>query len=79
MLTIYIYTHRVNLLNYIYTLYVYIQGLKNYTTWIRYGEFGYPMPAGTAHAAKCTYSEKKVLCPIPKTCPDSLRKYNIII
>jgi len=43
-------------------------GLTNYTKWVRFGESGYPMPFGSEHQAKCSYSPTKVLCPVPKTC-----------
>jgi hypothetical protein len=43
-------------------------GLRNYTTWLRFGKFGFTMPAGTEHRARCSYSTEKRLCEIPEGC-----------
>ena len=43
-------------------------GLRNYTTWLRYGPNGVPFPTGSAHQAKCTYYPEKRVCDAPPTC-----------
>lgn len=45
-----------------------LYGLHNYSDWIRFGKDGFTMPLGTEHQAKCRYSDRKRLCPMPKTC-----------
>ena len=49
-------------------------GLNNYTTWLRYGEDGYPMPTGTTHQARCSYSPDRRLCPVPNADCDYRRE-----
>lgn len=43
-------------------------GLRNFTDWIRFGEYGYTLPLGSEHGARCTYSEARKLCPVPLHC-----------
>ena len=42
--------------------------MKNYSTWVRYGVDGFPLPLGTAHQGRCTYYSNKIKCPVPLEC-----------
>jgi hypothetical protein len=43
-------------------------GIRNYTTWVRFGKSGLPFPAGSEHQARCSYSPTKRLCEVPVGC-----------
>lgn len=43
-------------------------GLRNLTTWLKFGEYGFTMPPATEHKATCEYSSERVLCPQPREC-----------
>jgi len=43
-------------------------GLRNFSSWVRFGEFGYTLPTGTEHGARCAYSQARKLCPVPVPC-----------
>ena len=54
----------------------YNYGAVNYTTWLRFGRNGFTFPTGTEHAAKCSYSNTKVLCPINDAFKKETAHYN---
>ncbi len=43
-------------------------GLKNHTTWVRFGPHGMTMPLSTEHKGVCSYSRVRVLCAMPAQC-----------
>jgi len=43
-------------------------GLRNYTTWLKYGDSGMTFFTGSAHQAKCSYSAQRRVCPVPERC-----------
>ena len=43
-------------------------GLRNYTTWLKYGDSGMTFFAGSAHQAKCSYSAQRRVCEVPEGC-----------
>eukprot|EP01034_Spumella_vulgaris_P027627 gene27626-34374_t len=43
-------------------------GLKDFTTWLKFGESGYTMPPVTEHRETCEYSERRRECAVPKDC-----------
>ena len=38
-------------------------GLRNFTTWLKFGHNGFTMPAGTEHKGRCSYSIHRIQCP----------------
>lgn len=46
-------------------------GLVNYSNWIKFGKFGFTMPLGTEHQARCTFSEMEITCPSTTNCTPS--------
>eukprot|EP01034_Spumella_vulgaris_P023674 gene23674-29917_t len=43
-------------------------GLKNFTTWMKFGENGFTMPLVTEHKATCEYHAERHLCEVPSDC-----------
>jgi hypothetical protein len=44
-------------------------GLRNFTTWLKFGEYGFTMPPVTPHLRACEYHSNPVKqCPVPTDC-----------
>eukprot|EP01035_Chromulina_nebulosa_P021774 gene21774-28176_t len=49
-------------------------GLSNYTTWIRFGKYGWTLPLATEHQGRCNYSPERITCPLPDNCQSRIPK-----
>ena len=44
------------------------QGLRNMSTWVKFGRSGVTMPLTTEHLGRCSYSSSRRNCPLPSSC-----------